>query len=127
MRSSLHIKEIVSGHTPESLSPGQSRDLQNFAVSLSEEVESVLGKEAKEQLLNTAANVAPLFLESQITSHKADFTQNPQWHQQAQLTVRQAGTLSGSLAVLCGEEPAGLHTQDCLTSGDLRHSPFQSR
>lgn len=122
MRLSLRIHEIVSGHTPEGLNPGQSRELQNFAISLSDDVQSVLGQEVKEELLSSPANVAPLFLRSQISSHNAKITQDSNWHQQAQLTVRQAGTLSGSLAVLRGEEPADMHIQDCLTTGEWRHS-----
>ncbi len=122
MRSSLRIQEIVSGHMPERLSPGQSLELQNFASSLSDSVQSVLGPEVKKELLSTPANVAPLLLLSRISSHKAKSTQHSDWYQQAQLTVRQAGTLSGSLAVLLGEEPADIHNQSCLTTGEWRHS-----
>lgn len=122
MRSSSRIQEVVSGHTPECLNFGQSLELQNFAISLSEEVQSVLGQEAKEELLNTPANVAPLFLRSQISSHNATVTRGSNWQQQAQLTVRQAGMLSGSLAVLCGEEPADIHNKACLTTGEWCHS-----
>lgn len=107
---------------PERLSPGQSLELQNFASSLSDSVQSVLGPEVKKELLSTPANVAPLLLLSRISSHKAKSTQHSDWYQQAQLTVRQAGTLSGSLAVLLGEEPADIHNQSCLTTGEWRHS-----
>ncbi len=74
MRSSLCIQEIVSGHMPEGLNPGQSLELQNFAMSLSDNVQSVLGQEVRKELLSTPANVAPLFLLSQISSHNAKLT-----------------------------------------------------
>lgn len=119
MRSSLHIQEVVSGHTLESK---QSPELQTFATSLSEKVQSLLGQEAQEEFLKTPANVAPLFLRSQIASHDAKLARGSDWQQQAQLTVRQAGTLSGSLAILYGEEPAELDAQDCLTVVEMCRS-----
>ncbi len=122
MRSSLRIQEIVSGHTPEGLNPEKSLELQKFAISLSNDVQSVLGQAVKDELLSTPANVAPLFLRNQISSDNAKHTRDSHWHQQAQLTVQQAGTLSGSLAVLRGEEPADMYFQDCLTTGEWRHS-----
>ncbi len=92
-------------------------DLQSFAISLSEAVQSVLGQEVKEKFLKTPANVAPVFLRSHISS-RATFPRDLDWHHQAQLICRQAATLSGSLAVLYGEEPADLHSQDGLMTGE---------
>ncbi len=67
MRSPLRIQEIVSRHTPEGLNPEKSLELQKFAISLSNDVQSVLGQAVKDELLSTPANVAPLFLRNQIS------------------------------------------------------------
>ena len=116
MRSSVRIAEITSGQAPQS---EQQADLQNFAISLSDQVEGLLGHQVKEEFLNTSSNVAPLFLRSQIASQDVGGFHDAAWRQQAELAVRHAGTLSGSLAILTGQEPADLQSQECLTTGSL--------
>lgn len=114
MRSPLRVNDITRGQAPQS---EQQADLQNFATVLSGEVEMLLGHQLKEEILNTSSNLAPLFLRSQIASQDAEGSHNAAWRQQAELAVRHAGTLSGSLAILTGQEPADLQSQECLTSG----------
>lgn len=101
MRSPLRVNEVIRGQAPQS---EQQADLKNFATLLSGEVESLLGYQVKEELLNTSSNLAPLFLRSQIASRNAEGSHNAAWRQQAELAVRHAVTLSGSLAVLTGQE-----------------------
>ena len=103
--------QVTCGQAPQH---EQQADLQNFASLLSDEVESLLGHQVKQEFLN---NVAPLFLRSQIASQDAEGSHNADWRQQAELAVRHAGTLSGSLAILTGQDPADLQSQNCLTSG----------
>lgn len=116
MRSSLRIHEVVSGLMPDL---EQRPELQDFATSLSSDVRSVLGEDAHQELLNTPANVVSQFLRVQLSSQVARCPRDSDWHQQAHLTIQHAETLSGSLAVLYGEEPAELYGQDCLTPGSV--------
>lgn len=100
----------------------QRHELQSFATKLTEQLQSVLGQEAKEEFFKTPVNVAPLFIRSQIASHYAKATRHTDWHQQAEMILQKAETLSDSLAVLYGEDPAYMHSQDCLTSGECCYS-----
>ena len=89
----------VSGQTPE---PEHRSELQDLAISLSSNVQNLLGQKCKEELLSTPSNVAPIFLKAKVDSPGTEINRGPNWQQQAQLTIHQAATLSSALGVLFG-------------------------
>lgn len=116
MHQSLRIQEVVLGQTT---APERRSELQDLAISLSSNVQNLLGQECKEELLSTPSNVAPIFLKAKVNSQGTEFTQRPNWQQRAQLTIHQAATLSSALGVLCGEESCDVYSNDCLKTGGL--------
>lgn len=114
MRSSLRVYEVTRGQAPQS---EQEAEIQKFATILSGEVARLLGPQVKEEFLNTSSSVAPQLLRSHIASQDADGSHTNAWRQQALVAVQHAETLSGSLAILTGQEPPDPQSQDCLTAG----------
>ena len=94
MRPALRIQGVISCRTPDA---EHRRKLQQLAIFISDSVQALVGHESKEKLLDTPANVVPLFLQAKLTSRHAKVVLVLNWQQQAQLTTHQAVVLSAYL------------------------------
>ena len=108
--SDMYLSELL---TSSQLDP----KVRQLASDLVDQSAPLLGSaEAIASLKSTSANIAPLFLQDRFFSENAT-PKSLGWQERAHQVYKQAITLSATLEVMAGEDPA-LNNQDYLASGE---------
>lgn len=114
MQPTLACSDLKIG---DLLEAGHSGNLQQAAVDLSQSIAALSGESGRLRLLTTSANIALLFVRNELQLSAQPGPPSAERKKQAELAITQAATLSGSIAVLSGEDPAGIFCEGCLTLG----------
>ena len=108
--SNVNIGELIN-------STEYAAELRDVAQDLSQSVTPLLDEPGRLRLLETSAIAAPIFVRSELQSLGQAAPLTLEKKKQAELASTQAATLSGSMAILHGEDPVGLY-EDYLTTGE---------